>query len=158
MSFRSDCQRFRALTGDDKLLFFEVTVALMLAAAAIRWLPFRKVVGSSSVRPVEEKANASFCTAEISRVTSAVNALARRLPWKIVCFQKGLALHRLLQRRGIRSLLHYGVAQDGKAGLKAHVWVTYQDEPVIGGAEAVGYTCLATFPGTYNLDAGSVLR
>jgi hypothetical protein len=148
VSFRSDYQRFLALSGDDRMLLLETAIALLIAYAGIRWLPFRKVVASCVLGPAGEKQGASYCTGEISRVTWAVSALARRLPIKMVCFQKGLAVHRLLRRRGIRSLLHYGVRQDHEEGLKAHVWVTYAGEPVIGGDEAVYFTCLATFPGS----------
>jgi hypothetical protein len=83
---------------------------------------------------------------DIGRVRWAVEACARRLPWRIVCFQKGVAVHRMLLRRGIPSTLHYGVAQDKERGLSAHVWVSCNGDPVIGGEEAIGYTCLATFP------------
>jgi hypothetical protein len=108
-------------------------------------LPFRRIVSVAAGVP-QEGDRAQRASAEIARVRWAIEACGRRLPWRIVCFQKGLALHKLLGRRGIATSLHYGVAQDSDRGLTAHVWVTHKGEPVIGGEEAVGYTCLATYP------------
>jgi hypothetical protein len=117
-----------------------------VASLAIRALPFRKVVGSAvrAIRP-EELSPASKKVA-VERAAWAVEACARLLPWRIVCFQKGLAVHWILQRRGLQTTLHYGVAQDPERGLAAHVWVTHSGEAIIGGEEAQNFTCLATFP------------
>ncbi len=158
MSLVSDWRRFRGLAPKDRYLLIRTAVALASASAAIRLLPFRKVVGSAAEVEREEEPDAATCAQEIARTSWAVNALGRRLPWKIVCFQKGLALHRLLRRRGIRSRLHYGVAPGGEGPLKAHVWVTHDGVAVIGGAEAQDYTCLATFPAASVPDARALVR
>lgn len=158
VSLVSDWRRFRGLAPKDRALLFQVTVALASASVAIRLLPFRKVVSSAEGGATQEEPDAASCAREIARTSWAVNALARRLPWKIVCFQKGLALHRLLRRRGVRTRLHYGIAQAGEGPLKAHVWVTHQGVAVIGGAEAEGYTCLATFPASSVPDRQALAR
>jgi hypothetical protein len=53
----------------------------------------------------------------------------------------------MLHRRGIPSVLHYGVAREREGDVAAHVWVTVGGRAVIGGEEAPRFTCLATFPG-----------
>ena len=131
---------------EDRVLLLEAGSALTTASIAIRLLPFRWLAGRLSEGGARRNADEVRAVTDIRRVRWAVEACARRLPWRIVCFQKGLALHRLLHRRGIATTLHYGVAQDAERGLTAHVWVTYGGEPVIGGKEAIGYACLATFP------------
>lgn len=158
MSLASDWRRFRSLAPRDVILLLRVTAALTSASIAIRLLPFRKVVSSAQEVATPAEPDAAFSAREIARTSWAVNALARRLPWKIVCFQKGLALHRLLRRRGIRTRLHYGVAPGGEGPLKAHVWVTHGGVAVIGGDEAEGYTCLATFPASPIGDARALVR
>lgn len=82
---------------------------------------------------------------EVERVRSALLGWSRRVPWRVVCFQQGLALHWMARRRGIASVLHYGVAHD-PAGLAAHVWVSVDGRIVIGGEEAPRFACLAYFP------------
>lgn len=146
MSFTSSLRRLWSLPRADKLLLAEATASLTRASLAISLRPFRAVVEKASELPREGEPDRDTCEREIARVTWAVNVLGRRLPWRIVCFQKGLAVHRLLHHRRIRSTLHYGVAQNVADGVKAHVWVTHDGRPIIGGEEAVGYTCLATFP------------
>ena len=145
VSVISTLRRMKRMPLPDRMLLIEAAGALTFASLAIGLLPFRKIVsfaeaaGSSRHRPSE-------AATEIARVRWATEACARHLPWRIVCFQKGLALHKLLRRRGIATCLHYGVAQDRQRGLTAHVWVTHEGEAVIGGEEAAGYTCLASYP------------
>lgn len=146
MSVVSRLRWLWALSQADKLLLVEAAAALIRASLAIRLLPFRTVVEKAGAAPAAGEPDGATCAREIGRVTWAVDALARRLPWRIVCFQKGLAAHRLLNRRHVHSRLHYGVAQNVEDGVKAHVWVTHAGRPVIGVDEAAGYTCLVTFP------------
>lgn len=77
----------------------------------------------------------------------AVEAAARRLPWRTMCIEKGLAVQRLLRSAGVDAILHYGariVPEPGK--LEAHVWVSVGGEIVIGGEEAPAFAEIATFP------------
>jgi len=83
---------------------------------------------------------------QIKRVSWAVQRISIRLPWRSVCFHRGIAAHQMLRRRGIASILHYGV--NPQENLKAHVWVTADGRPVVGVREAVGYTQIAVFPDT----------
>jgi hypothetical protein len=126
----------------DWLLLAEALAALALASLAIALLPFRRVAAAASARGRREP-RAEPET--VRRVRGAVQGWARRVPWKAVCFQRGLALHWMLRRRGIRSVLLYGARQRGD-GLAAHVWVDVDGVTVIGGEEAPDFTCLARFP------------
>lgn len=126
----------------DWLMLAEALAALALASLAIALLPFRRVAAAASA-PLRAPAPPDDRT--VRRVRSAVKAWARRVPWRTVCFQKGLALHWMLRRRGIDSVLLYGARRDGD-GLAAHVWVDVGGETVIGGEEAPGFACLARFP------------
>lgn len=129
-------------TLSDWLLLAEALVALALASMAIALLPFRKVAAAASVRG---PATARTDSETVRRVRGAVQGWGRRVPWKAVCFQRGLALHWMLRRRGIRSVLLYG-ARHQADGLSAHVWVDVDGVTVIGGEEAPTFACLARFP------------
>ena len=129
-------------TLSDWLLLAEALAALSLASLAIALLPFRRVAAAASVRGRRE----ARADAEMPRrVRGAIRGWSRRVPWKTVCFQQGLALHWMLRRRGIRSILRYGVRQQAD-GLGAHVWVDVDGATVIGGEEAPDFACLARFP------------
>jgi hypothetical protein len=142
----SDLRRLTEIGWQDRVLLIEAAGALLLASLAIKLVPFRTLAARLAANSPPSTGKGQAWPREIARARWAVEACARRLPWRIVCFQKGLALHRILHRRGISTSLHYGVAQDSERGLTAHVWVTHRGEPVIGGEEAVRFTCLATFP------------
>jgi hypothetical protein len=142
----SDLRRLKEMDWEDRVLLVEAAGALTAASLAIRLLPFRWLANRLADGGLGGGKHSPAAHREIERVRWAIEACGRRLPWRIVCFQKGLALHRLLQRRGIPTTLHYGVAQNVERGLTAHVWVTFEGNPIIGGEEAIGYTCLATFP------------
>ena len=134
--------RLARLGPSDWLLLAEALAALALASLAIALLPFRKVAAAASAPgrgPPRHDAET------VRRVRGVVQGWARRVPWRAVCFQRGLALHWMLRRRGIPSVLLYGARRQGD-GLSAHVWVDVDGETVIGGEEAANFTCLARFP------------
>jgi len=63
-----------------------------------------------------------------------------------MCFEQGLAAQLMLRRRGIASVLYFGVAPNDQNGLAAHVWVRDGDVDVVGGESASEFAVLATFP------------
>lgn len=136
--------RRRPLGRANRRLLAEALPALALASLAVKLAPFRRVAAWARGR--ERKAAVAMDQATLRKARWAVEAWARRVPWRAVCFQKGLALHWMLRRRGVASVLHYGVAQEAGTVLKAHVWVSVGGIPVIGGEESGGFACLATFP------------
>lgn len=142
----STLQRLRDLHPRQRLLLAEAFVVLAATSAAIKFLPFRRVVAAAAREP-SLRISPGWQEPEVIRqVRWAVDRIATLVPWRSVCFQKGLAAHVLLRRRGVKSLLHYGVrrAPDGEMG--AHVWVTVEGMAVVGGKEAPEFTCLATYP------------
>ncbi|HYG48178.1 MAG TPA: lasso peptide biosynthesis B2 protein [Allosphingosinicella sp.] len=134
--------RRRRLRLSDGPMLAEALAALALASLAIALLPFRRVAAAASL-PGRRSTKTDAET--VRRARSAVTGWSRRVPWRAVCFQKGLAVHWMLRRRGIRSVLLYGARRDGD-GLAAHVWVDVDGETVIGGEEAPNFACLARFP------------
>ena len=127
----------------DWSLLVEAALALTGASLAIAVLPFRRIARRASA---SENARPSQDPVIARRAGRAIGAWSRWLPWKTVCFQKGLALHWMLRRRGIASRLHYGVDHHAEQGLRAHVWVSVAGENVMGGEIAHEFACLAVFP------------
>jgi len=154
MNWIADVSRLKGLGWRDRFLLAEAATSLTSAWLAVRLLPFRKLMASLREAPQSEASEDEIET-EISRVKWAIRASARRLPWRIVCFQEGLAMYRMLRRRSIASVLHYGVRPGDETGLKAHVWVTRKSRSLIGGEEAKDFVCLASFPQRANSDAFS---
>lgn len=129
----------------DVPILSEAVLALGVGAFCLAFVPFRHVARhgvQSGGRPARTRD-------DIMPVRRAVRRAARNVPWRALCFEQALATHAMLRRRGISSVLHYGVARDGPGdALKAHVWVTSGEQMVVGGEVAGQFTELARFSGT----------
>lgn len=124
-----------------QLLLAEALAAIAAASLAVRFLPFERAVQLGSCRMGEGPRG------DPSEETRwSVEAAAKRVPWRAVCFQRGLALQWMLRRRGIDARLHYGVSRSGIGDLSAHVWIAAGDTIVIGGEEAPNYRAVAVYP------------
>jgi hypothetical protein len=134
------------LSGSNWLVLTEAILSLIASSVAIRILPFRQTAELMQTRSRRMEPDSSEHDRLIAQCRWAVRTWADRVPWRAVCFQRGLALHLMLRRRGIRSILHYGVAQGREEGLRAHVWIDAGGRTVLGGEEAPQFTCLASFP------------
>jgi hypothetical protein len=124
----------------------EAVIALGLGAFVLACVPFRHVAG----RVVRKGGHPALTRDDIMPVRRAVRRAARNVPWRALCFEQGLAVHVMLRRRGLSSVLHYGIARDSAEGrgLKAHVWVSSGEQIVVGGEVAGQFTELARFPDT----------
>jgi hypothetical protein len=133
--------RFYRLPSDRRRTLARACVVLTAASAAVAFLPFRKAIefGATPLRR-QFGLSAEACV-------WAVEAAARRLPWRTMCIQKGLAVQRLLRTAGVDAVLHYGARRGADSGkLEAHVWISVDGRTVIGGEEAAGFPELAVFP------------
>ncbi len=136
--------RFSKLGPRKQLLLAEALLALAAAAAAIRFLPFRRAVrmGSNALAPTAAGARDAI----LRESRWSVEAAATVAPWRTVCFQKGLALQWMLRRRGIEAVLHYGIRKQGPGEIEAHVWIAAEDRIVIGEEAATGFKSVTSFP------------
>ena len=139
----SSFRRKPRLTVRDLARFVEAACALTLAWAAIRLLPFRMLMRTTRIGPAP--AAQPDARAGSRDVRQAVKRAARRLPWTIVCFPEGLAVHWMLRRRGLVSQLHYGLRPSVEK-LSAHVWVTLAGEVIVGEEADDPHHCVAIFP------------
>lgn len=115
---------------------------LTLASFLIAMLSFRRIAALSA-----SQAPATPATpAQAQAIARAITAWGRRVPWRAVCFQQGLAAQLMLRRRGLAAALHYGAARDDMGQLIAHVWVRSGNVDVIGCEGAERYGLLAVFP------------
>jgi hypothetical protein len=143
MTGKSLIQRLQRTSGRERADFAEALAALVVASAAIKLLPFRTVVRTMSLgRASEGHGPANQLTADVKQ---AVKRAAARLPWTIVCFPEGLAVHWMLRRRGLPSQVHYGLRQAGP-DFTAHVWVSLSGAVVVGEESDDRHTCVAVFP------------
>lgn len=132
-------RRLAALGPRRRRLLAEAVVRLAQARLALRLRPFDKAIRAGLVPP------ASVAGDRIADCAWAVTAAAARVPWRAMCIEQGIALQRMLRRRGVDASLHYGLAIDPDRAMKAHVWVSVSGTVVIGGDPIGDYSCVATF-------------
>lgn len=64
-----------------------------------------------------------------------------------MCIEQGLAGQRMLRAAGHDATLHYGVRPPtGLGPLQAHVWITIDDEILLGGEDAADFAPVAAYP------------
>ncbi|MFL6721467.1 MAG: lasso peptide biosynthesis B2 protein [Sphingomonas sp.] len=133
--------RFRRLSGERRRLLIRAAAVLTGASAAVALLPFRRAIRFGSV-PVAARNGVSAADC-----VWAVAAAARRLPLRTVCIEQGLAVQRMARAAGLAAILHYGVRHDDETNkLEAHVWVTVEGQPIIGGDDAAHFALVASYP------------
>jgi hypothetical protein len=73
----------------------------------------------------------------VERIRWAVLTVARYGPLSFVCFPQALAAHAMLRRRGIASIMHYGVRRSADRQLRAHTWLEVDHRMLLGGESAL---------------------
>lgn len=124
----------------DYAIVVEAVAALIAARAVTQLLPFGRIA-----ERITPGLPGNSDPARARQVGWAIEAAARRLPIKALCFQQGLAAQAMLRRRSLMAALCYG-ARQGAGGLEAHVWVNSGSTPVTGWREAPDFQLIACFP------------
>lgn len=118
----------------------EAIAYLAAARLAVAALPFRAIAKWMSHPTVGGDGAAAP-----RRMAVAVERAARRVPWRAVCIHQGIACQRMLRRRGVPSDFVYGLTSVG-GELKAHVWVEWNGEILIGDHVGTEFAQVARFP------------
>ena len=134
----------RRLTVQQWALLAEAGVFLAAGSAAVALLPFARVARMAVGR--ERRLTTPAVPARIRQLRWAIEAVARRVPFRALCFERGLAAQWMLRRRGVASTLFYGIDRARADGLAAHVWVRTAGLDVIGCENAGDYVPVASFP------------
>ncbi|HEX8744014.1 MAG TPA: lasso peptide biosynthesis B2 protein [Thermoleophilaceae bacterium] len=131
----------RRLASRDGARAAEAVAYLALARAAVIAVPFRVLARRLGVAQAETPASAGPPPASL-RVAWAVDAAARRVPWRSECLEQAIAAKAMLRRRGIESTLYLGMARDP---VVAHAWLRVGDLNVTGGRDVGRYAVVASF-------------
>ena len=122
-------------------------VALTTAGLLLRMLPFRtimKSVGIGRARVGADVALRRTSDPVAAAVGVAVNRAAVRLPWRPTCLVQALAGRLMLMRRGVPSIVVFGVTKRMEH-IHAHAWLVAGNGTVCGGRERAGFQPIAAF-------------
>jgi hypothetical protein len=143
-------RRFARLPRSRQSLLIEAALQLAWARLELRLFSFARVAArlglvSSPADAAQINVSAAQNTpiaADVARnVGSAVARAARHVPFEAVCLPQAIAAKRMLARRGVQAVMHFGVAQGlaHEGSLVAHAWVD------AGGVEVTGYPVESRF-------------
>ena len=130
-----------------RLRVVEAMVALTTAGLLLRILPFRtimKLVGIGRARAGEDVALHRPSDPVATAVGVALNRAAVRLPWHSTCLVRALAGRLMLMRRGVPSIVVFGVTKRMEH-IHAHAWLVAGNGTVSGGREGAGFQPIAAF-------------
>jgi hypothetical protein len=137
---RSRWNRWRTLAAPKKWLLLEAFATLLVARCSLVLLPVRRIfrwMESPVRRPARSVPSDAAQSEAIERIRWAVLTVARYGPLSFVCFPQALAAHAMLRRRGISSIMHYGVRRSADRRMRAHTWLEVDHRMLLGGESAV---------------------
>jgi Uncharacterised nucleotidyltransferase/Transglutaminase-like superfamily len=134
---RTSWSRWRALPLSQKWLLAEAFAALLAARASLVLFPVRWIFRWLE-KPLRNPATPRRPEV-VERIRWAVLTVARYGPLSFVCFPQALAAHAMLRRRGIGSIMHYGVRRSADRQIRAHTWLEVDNRVLLGGESALLY-------------------
>ena len=139
MTMAAPLLRWRQLDDARRKLLCRAAWWLSVASASVALLPFNRAIRIGCIKRSTERGQS------IESIVWAIEAAARRLPWRTMCIEQGIAAQRLLRSSGLEAVLHYGARhrlQDGR--LEAHVWGSVGGA-VVGNGDTAGFAEVATY-------------
>jgi hypothetical protein len=138
-------RRLARAEPERRALLIEAVLWLLAARAALVLIPFpllaRRLgafVPPTDARALQARSAASRKQARLAEeVGWAVTRAARHVPFEAVCLPQAIAARRMLNRRGVASVLHFGAAKGREKPLDAHAWLD------AAGVEVTGYPVAA---------------
>jgi hypothetical protein len=137
-------RKFLCLPPNDRRLLVSAAVVLGLIGAALRLISFKKLLHLAdefSRRPPRGQ-DPSYPSSE--RITWAVSAVGRRIPFLSRCLVQAVTTKILLARWGHPALIRIGVIRGENGRLEAHAWVESQGAVVMGAGAAGNFIPLSS--------------
>ncbi len=132
-------QKFRALPVKEMQFIAEALLLLFFARILLFAMPFRICI--KTVKTVHSSDHP-----DMDKLTILKRAMDRAYPLvfrKDGCLAQSLAARWMLQRRGIPSVLYFGVKRDSHGKFVAHAWLTADDLEIV--PRNGDYTVLTAF-------------
>jgi len=136
--------QFVRLPGPDQRALAEAVALCTLAGVLLRLVQFRRLAPRLGRHMAESPpAFDEAHRGQVTRVSWAVAAAARHLPWRPVCLPQAVTAQWMLRRRGIPSTLYLGA--DPAREYDAHAWVRAGTAVVTGGPREDRYAIVSSF-------------
>jgi Transglutaminase-like superfamily len=136
-------RRFLCLPLGDRWLLVSAALVLGLVGAALRLISFKKFLRWADKFSNKSSHGQNPSSPSSERITWAVAAVGRRIPFLSRCLVQAVATKILLTRCGYPALVRIGVTRGETGQLEAHAWVESQGAIVMGSPAADRFVPLA---------------
>jgi hypothetical protein len=144
---RRRLRRFGQLDNRQRALLAEAVLCLLTARLALIFIPFPRLarrlgafVPPSDLRVAQAGTGTARDQARLAEdIGWAVTRAARYAPFNAVCLPQAMAARRMLERRGVKSVTHFGAAKGTEKPFDAHAWLD------AAGVEVTGYPVAENF-------------
>lgn len=138
-------RRIFALTSQEWGLLLIAAVTLVVVRITLWVVPSRRILHALQRRATSTSARRRASTVAAPEVVRAVERASRLVP-RATCLTQALSARFLLARFGHPSLLRLGVARGDSGAFRAHAWLEWQGEVLIGRGGRRNLTPLPDLP------------
>ncbi|MEK6249408.1 MAG: lasso peptide biosynthesis B2 protein [Planctomycetales bacterium] len=139
-------RRFFLTSWPDRWLLVEAVWLTAWARLAVLILPWRWVSpffgDHMQSTTLQQDADNDLL---LRRVSWAVQAADRHVPWKAKCLIQALAARSMLSRRGVEGTIYLGMCKTAENEFKAHAWTRCGQRLVSGATGHEAFTVVSTF-------------
>jgi hypothetical protein len=140
-------RRFGEVDNRRRALLPEAVAYLLAARLALIFIPFPvlarrlgRFLPPNDARVSGVRTKAPDDQVELAAAVGwAVTRAARYVPFRAVCLPQAMAGRVMLQRRGVKSVMHFGAAKGAEKPIDAHAWLD------AAGVEVTGYPVAENF-------------
>jgi hypothetical protein len=136
-------------------MLVEAAIDLLVSRVLLKTVPFPRLARNwgAFVPPSDPRAGTGLVRTDDDRaamagkVGDAVRRAARNFPFGAVCLPQAMAARRMLKRRAIPSVMHFGAAKGEEKPIDAHAWLDSAGVKVTGYPVANGFAEMGCFVG-----------
>jgi hypothetical protein len=129
----------------DYMLFVEAWCLLALARGMLVFVPFKRIVLFMRHKRVTEIPDDKRSII-LTGIQVAITRACVRSPWRTMCFEQALAAKMMTRRRGLRSVIYFGVKKEADNDkIQAHAWLKVGEFVVTGWQRMNSYKVVAEF-------------
>jgi hypothetical protein len=129
----------------DYMLFAEAWCLLALARMMLVFVRFKNIVALMQYKREREMPDAKRAVI-LSAIKLAIARACVRSPWRTKCFEQALAAKMMTRRRGLPSVIYFGVKKEtDNDKIQAHAWLKSGEFVVTGWQRMNSYRVVGEF-------------
>jgi hypothetical protein len=137
MTMMPALRRMVQVDWERRVYFLSAVAYLLRSRVALAFVTTKAIIDELGRRSGNRLApgQRSGRTVKPELVAWAIQAAARRVPWRADCLAQAIAAARWLRRHGHEPIFELGVARSDHGTLRGHAWLTLDGRVIVGGED-----------------------